>query len=271
MEGERMTKIRRNTRNSSRILDILAANINRRDRSNIFDNGRDLLRAREQCNHGEWGPWLKEEIDYSEDTAARYMKAAELASRFRTVRKLQVPPTTIYALCDLNNASVPKAIKKLQTAMKEGRVTAARGKELVEGCRPQRYGTEIVRTLTGYKVPVYQQTPTGVKVKLVGEARAKAEAEALEITETKAEPEAENVVPFHSAPKIAPSDYEFVRNPEMASAWVEDFDRAVHTLDQLRSKSLTTFDMTRTTPNTIKSVADFLVDVCSHLNKHEAS
>jgi len=54
-------------------------------------------------------------------------------------------------------------------------------------------------------------------------------------------------------------------------AWLADFENAVRALDQLRSKSLATFDDTCITPDTIKSGADFLNDVATMLSKPETA
>ena len=36
--------------------------------------GRRLVEAKEMLNHGEWGNWLKTEVEFSQDTANRFMK-----------------------------------------------------------------------------------------------------------------------------------------------------------------------------------------------------
>ena len=35
--------------------------------------GRRLVEAKEQVAHGEWGAWLEENVQYSQDTATRFM------------------------------------------------------------------------------------------------------------------------------------------------------------------------------------------------------
>ncbi len=42
--------------------------------------GRALLAAKEQCEHGQWMPWLRQNFDYYPSTAQRYMQVAKAAS-----------------------------------------------------------------------------------------------------------------------------------------------------------------------------------------------
>ncbi len=43
--------------------------------------GEALLRAKTQCGHGKWLTWLKENVRFSQDTATRYMRFAEIPYR----------------------------------------------------------------------------------------------------------------------------------------------------------------------------------------------
>jgi hypothetical protein len=86
------------TTNTKRSLDEITADI--RTRVDIFELGKLLVEARNACAHGEWGKWLKDEFDWSQDTADNYMDAYRLADKFRTVRNLRVPLTIIYELAN---------------------------------------------------------------------------------------------------------------------------------------------------------------------------
>jgi hypothetical protein len=39
--------------------------------------GELLIKAKEQCRHGEWLPWLRANVEFSERTAQAYMRVAK--------------------------------------------------------------------------------------------------------------------------------------------------------------------------------------------------
>lgn len=39
----------------------------------IYEIGRRLIEAKAQLEHGEWLPWLRSEVEFSEASAQRYM------------------------------------------------------------------------------------------------------------------------------------------------------------------------------------------------------
>jgi hypothetical protein len=61
-------------------LDDIAERIRQRANGMRCDAiGLDLIEAKAILPHGKWLPWLKNEFDWSERTAQRYMLVAELA------------------------------------------------------------------------------------------------------------------------------------------------------------------------------------------------
>lgn len=44
---------------------------------NIIEIGKRLIEAKESLPHGEWLPWLEKEVDFTRQTANRFMKVAE--------------------------------------------------------------------------------------------------------------------------------------------------------------------------------------------------
>lgn len=54
----------------------------------ILEIGRRLNEAKEQLTHGEWLPWLKEKVDFSEVTAQRFMRLAREYTNPSTVTDL---------------------------------------------------------------------------------------------------------------------------------------------------------------------------------------
>src|SRR4029079_12134575 len=74
---------------NTRSLDTIASDINRLGRRNIIEIGELLIEAKAQLEYGQsWHEWINAEFFASEDTAWRWMRVAELCSRFRTVRSL---------------------------------------------------------------------------------------------------------------------------------------------------------------------------------------
>ena len=54
----------------------------------ILEIGRRLNEAKEQLTHGEWLPWLKEKVEFSEATAQRFMRLAREYTNPSTVTDL---------------------------------------------------------------------------------------------------------------------------------------------------------------------------------------
>ena len=78
------------TGKNARPLEKIANEIHALERNNIFDVGQLLIEAKESCDHGEWLAWLTDsDFLFSADTAERYMNAASLVAKFRTVRNLK--------------------------------------------------------------------------------------------------------------------------------------------------------------------------------------
>jgi Protein of unknown function (DUF3102) len=63
----------------------------------VVEISRRLTDAKRLCGHGNFGTWLKREFRWSEDTAERYMRVADL-DKIRTVRNLDLPLKGLYLL-----------------------------------------------------------------------------------------------------------------------------------------------------------------------------
>jgi hypothetical protein len=79
-----------------RTLDEIAVSIHAADRANVFTVGALLMEAKDACDHGQWGPWLEEEFEWSQDTAENYMRVTRVAAKFRKFRNLKVPKVILY-------------------------------------------------------------------------------------------------------------------------------------------------------------------------------
>ena len=54
----------------------------------VYEIGRCLLEAKAQLKHGEWLPWLRDEVAFSEASAQRYMRLAREYGKSRIVTDL---------------------------------------------------------------------------------------------------------------------------------------------------------------------------------------
>ncbi|WP_166525102.1 DUF3102 domain-containing protein [Caproicibacter fermentans] len=63
---------------------------------NIIEIGKRLIEAKQQLPHGEWLPWLRDQIQFSEVSAQRFMRIAQEFSNTSTVTDL--PYTKLLAL-----------------------------------------------------------------------------------------------------------------------------------------------------------------------------
>lgn len=63
-----------------RPLDVIETEINfykTQTATGIIEIGKRLIEVKEQLPHGEWGKWLEEKVEFSQETARRFMKVAE--------------------------------------------------------------------------------------------------------------------------------------------------------------------------------------------------
>jgi hypothetical protein len=69
-------------------------------RTCIIEIGRELIAAKAKVGHGEWLPWLKDEFDWGETTAWKYMQVAKAfkSSLGEDFTGLTIDATALYAL-----------------------------------------------------------------------------------------------------------------------------------------------------------------------------
>lgn len=98
-------------------LDVLAAQILERDRIRANDvrtywllTGLDLLAAKRQVRHGDFGDWCKEKLQYSIRKAERLMQAADLFRPMAESDKLSFLPPKSLAY-QLSAPSFPKQLR----------------------------------------------------------------------------------------------------------------------------------------------------------------
>lgn len=127
------------SKRNARPLDTIADHIHRLERKNVFEIGDLLLEARAQCKHGEWMEWLKQ-FGWAWDTADRYAAVAELGAKFRKLRNLKVPTTTLYDLLDRED-DLPSIIEELSKRATTAHLTARDAQRLIQiGIGRHRFG-----------------------------------------------------------------------------------------------------------------------------------
>lgn len=69
----------------------------RRTASDIVEVGQKLIEVKDKLGHGEFGPWLAAEFEWTERTARRFMSVAT-AFKADTVSDLNADARTLYLL-----------------------------------------------------------------------------------------------------------------------------------------------------------------------------
>ncbi len=90
---------------SKRSIDQITVEINfykEQTAQNIIEIGKRLIEAKQQLQHGDWIPWLKNRVDFSEISAQRFMKIAREFSNPSPVTDL--PYTKLLALLQVPEA-----------------------------------------------------------------------------------------------------------------------------------------------------------------------
>ncbi|MBW9154889.1 DUF3102 domain-containing protein [Clostridium tagluense] len=67
--------------------------------NNTIEIGKRLIEAKSQLVHGEWGKWLQEKVEFSQETARKFMKVGTEFSNSNTYGNLN--QSKIFALLDV--------------------------------------------------------------------------------------------------------------------------------------------------------------------------
>ena len=78
----------------------------------IFAIGRDLIEAKVLVNHGKWRDWLAVEFGWSERTAQRFMRVADVLGSGKSDSLSFLEPTTLYVLSEKSADAVRDDIVK---------------------------------------------------------------------------------------------------------------------------------------------------------------
>lgn len=77
-------------------------------RQNIIEIGKLLIQAKSQVPHGEWAKWLADNIDFTQNTAHRFMRCAERFSNCAPAHNLN--STQMFELLALKQADTESFI-----------------------------------------------------------------------------------------------------------------------------------------------------------------
>jgi len=134
---------------NARTLSEIADAIHSLERRNIIDTGDLLIEAKAQCEYGDWLDWLFTEFEYSGDTTARYMKVADLNTRFRKLRNLRLGKTTLYKLADHGRkGDLPAIVEELAKHATETRLAPREAERVIKiGIGRGRFGDHPDATL----------------------------------------------------------------------------------------------------------------------------
>lgn len=73
--------------------------LKRQTAMNIIEIGRRLIKVKQQLAHGQWGIWLRDTVEFSQQTANRFMQVASEFENSSAV--LNLNPTKVYSLLEL--------------------------------------------------------------------------------------------------------------------------------------------------------------------------
>jgi hypothetical protein len=275
-----------------RSLDSIADDIHKLERGCIFDIGDLLIEAKAQCKHGEWTKWIWDNFEYTGSTAQRYMKAAKLAAKYRTVRYLKIGPATIYQLVGEADEDLPDILKELAKHPIKDRLEADR--LIVIGRTRKHYPNQELPDETLWRLGEYRGGKSEIDKKLIAAllehkpetsaAFVKLHLKVLEQdwaglgTKTaerpKEEDDAEKEVqalldgpPPELPPSITPPEPQTIGvDDDDQSAEAETFGAAVEQLYELRGKPLAKFTDV-CTPKRLQEVIEFLGEILAMRTK----
>jgi hypothetical protein len=261
-------------RRNRRSLEVIANEIHKHERVDMFVVGDLLLEAREGCEHGEWNPWLYENFEWSEVTAAHYMNAARVVAQIQKFKDLKLAKTTFYLL-DPNDEALLEICEALvrRGALKK-QLKPAVAEEVIDLVRLRRkhgdfpdatllaldrgYGVNDDKIIAALKKK--KPTTEAAVDKLVAsieKAAAASESDDGGAEEEAAEEEAAEEEAAEEEAAEAPDE-----PPSLAS---RDFDTAISTLRRLMTKPAAQFAGSVVSAGDLEHVADFVRAVAKAL------
>jgi hypothetical protein len=109
------------SKKNARPLSKITAEIHRADRQSLVTIGRLLTEAKQQLDHGQWLPYLKD-LHWTARTAQLYMSVAALVTKYEAIAHLEAAPSALYALvwvAENHDGAMPSAIERLEKSVEE--------------------------------------------------------------------------------------------------------------------------------------------------------
>jgi hypothetical protein len=97
----------------------------------VINIGRHLSEAREQCDHGEWLPWLKREFGWTERHARNFMSVYELDGKSENISDLNIPVSGLYLLAAPSTPGEAKT-EVIERAEKGEKFSVTEVKEVID-------------------------------------------------------------------------------------------------------------------------------------------
>jgi hypothetical protein len=210
----------------------------KREAGDIIAIGDLLLEAKDQLDHGEWLPWLKNNFGSSTTTAENYMAAARLAAQIPNVVNLKLRPTALYLLGgEVNDPTGFYNRKAIKAILKTAE-------------------TEWVNEDRAFKIALTLQPPMPPVDDVETETATAEQTVQSEIDDILEGP----------PPELPPAPEATVHD-----VILPPFDQAVATLAQLQTKPLASFVATTHEPDRIRTVINFLKEVADAIEQRKAA
>lgn len=208
---------------------------------NIIEIGKRLMSVKESLPHGGWGKWLKEQVDFTDRTAQRFMKVASEFSNATTLSDL--PKSKAFALLELPQ-------EDRESFVKENPVNEMTTRELQKAIKDRDKAVKEKNNAEN-KFQTYQAQLDQARIdtkqleddKQISESKLKAIEGALQIEKDNLKKEKENskeeiakLQTFIGEAKASGNDEEVTRLNLSLLETQNDLDSSAHRIDELEAQ-----------------------------------
>lgn len=113
---------------------------------NIIEIGKRLIEAKAQLQHGEWLPWLRDKVEFSQQTASNFIRVANEFGNYQTLGNLN--PAKLYALLDVSSDDRQSFIEeKHEVGGEEKTIDEMTTRELQAAIKAKKEADEKIKQL----------------------------------------------------------------------------------------------------------------------------